>query len=339
MEQSQGRRRWWQLGFFLGLGLLLTWLAFMGQDVHAIWERVSAARWEWVVVSLLLSLMGHLSRARRWQLLIESTGHHAGFWACFMTLMTGYLSNLGIPRIGEVGRCASLTRLCDAPILALGGTVVAERVVDLLTFAGLVVVTFFSAGARVLDFWEAELTVPLRGIWGWKLAVAGSVAIICLGLLAWFVLRAQVERPWQARLRRWAQSLWAGLWSAARVRRPWEFFLHTVLIWLSYYAAPLCTLMALGIAQDEVWTVAFYAFVFGSLARTLPLPAGAMGAYHYLITQLLLALGYPYLDGLSLATLNHAVQTLFYLMFGLVGILGFLVLSQRRSLAAKDAGN
>ena len=131
------------------------------------------------------------------------------------------------------------------------------------------------------------------------------------------------------------------MWSAARARRPLEFALHTVLIWLGYYVAPLCTLLALELGGDQVLVTAYYVFVFGSLARTLPLPAGAMGAYHYLITHLMIALGYTYNVGLATATLNHAVQTLFYLAFGLLGLLGFFVLLRRvdarAALAAQES--
>jgi glycosyltransferase 2 family protein len=330
------RNKWVQFGLLAAMGLLLSWLAFRGQDLAALWERIAAAHWGWIVLSLFLTLLGHLSRARRWQLLIGSTGHHAGFMNCFVAMMTGYLSNLGIPRIGEVGRCASLARLSKVPILALGGTVLAERVVDLLTFAVLVAITFLTAGERILGFWAAQIAAPLQGIWGWKLAVVALVGATGLAMLAWLVLggKAGEGRPWLMGLRRWAMELWAGMWSAARVQRPFAFALHTALIWLSYYAAPLCALCALDMGAGERFSLAFFAFVFGSLARTLPLPAGSMGAYHYLISQLLLALGYAYIDGLSLATLNHATQTVFYLLFGFMGLVVFLYLERLRAKSA-----
>jgi glycosyltransferase 2 family protein len=320
--------KWLQFVLLLALGLLLTWLALRGQDLVAIWDRMVTARWGWIVLSLVLTLLGHLSRARRWQLLIQGTGHDVGLLACFVAMMTGYLSNLGIPRIGELGRCASLARLSAAPILALGGTVVAERVVDLLTFAGLVAITFLAAGERVLGFWAREIAAPLQSLWGWRLVVVLLVAASGIALLGWFAMRRRSADTWPlwGRLQGWARGLWDGMWSAARTRRPAEFVLHTVLIWMGYYAAPLCALLALDLGGDDLMSLAFYAFVFGSLARTLPLPAGSMGAYHYLISQLMVALGYTYLDGISLATLNHAVQTAFYLLFGLLGMLGFFVM-------------
>jgi uncharacterized protein (TIRG00374 family) len=325
--------KWIQFLVLLGLGLALTWLAFSGQDLGSIWERIATAQWGWVVLSLVLTLLGHLSRARRWQLLISGAGYHAGLLACFVALMTGYLSNLGIPRIGELGRCASLTRLSKTPLLALGGTVVAERVVDVLTLGLLTTITFVAAGERVLGFWANEIAVPLQSIWGWKLAAALAVGLILLGVLAWLVLgrRDHDQQTVWSRIRVWAGELWAGMWSATKMPRKGAFLLHTLIIWVCYYSAPLCTLLALGVGGDDAFSLAFYAFVFGSLARTLPLPAGSMGAYHYLISQLFLALGYTYLEGISVATLNHAVQTAFYLLVGVLGMIAFFVLLRRNA--------
>lgn len=331
MSGTQIRLQWLQFVLLLALGVLFTVLAFVGVDLKLIWQNIAQASWAWIVLSVLLTLLGHLSRARRWQLLIQSAGHKAGIMACFVAMMTGYLSNLGIPRIGELGRCASLARLSKVPLMALGGTVVAERVVDLLTFALLLLLTMGLAGEIVLDFWAEFMAKPMGLMWNWRMGVLATVVLLGLILLGWFVLGPAGKGRWPLveRLRGWGRELWAGMWSAARSRRPLEFALHTVLIWIGYYAAPLCTLLALGIGGDQVFVVAYYVFVFGSLARTLPLPAGAMGAYHFLITHLMIALGYSYNAGITTATLNHAVQTLFYLIFGLLGLLGFFVLLRR----------
>lgn len=329
-------RGWLQFVGLLGVGLLLLWLAFRGQDLGAIWAEMGQARWEWVGVGLGLTLLGHLSRARRWQLLIRAAGHEAGLWACFMTMMTGYLSNLGIPRIGEMNRCVALNRLSGAPVLALGGTVVAERAVDLATFALLLLVTIFMMGAQAGAFFFQHLFVPLGAVLNWKLVFVACMAVLLL--LGLYLLAFNPKRVAGSgladRASAWAKEVWSGLVAALRMRGAalGAFGLHTVLIWLSYYAAPFCTLLALGIVTDDLWGLAFYVFVFGSLSRTIPLPAGSAGAYHYIVSQWMMFLGYAQVEGMSVATLNHAVQTLFYLVFGALGLLGFFVLLRFRSV-------
>lgn len=326
---SKARSTWLQFVLLLLVAGVLTWLAFRGQDLAAIGRRIVAARWEWVLLSVALTLLGHLSRARRWQLLIAAAGHRVGFWPGFFALMTGYLSSLGIPRIGELSRCASLSRLEGVPILALGGTVVAERVVDLLCFGLLLLATMLGAGAQLQGFWDAHIAGAVAGLLQPQRLAGILAALVGIGLIGWLILRHRSGGgPWQ-RVQAWAASLWEGMRSVTRLQRPWAFALHTVLVWLSYYCAPLCSLMALGLGGGDVLSLAFVVFVFGSLARTLPLPAGSVGAYHFIVSQLMVAFGYAQVDGLSLATLNHATQTVFYLLVGLAGVLGFLVLERR----------
>jgi glycosyltransferase 2 family protein len=327
---SQSTKNWLQFGGMLLLGLLLLWLAFRGVDLKEMGAEMGKARWGWIGLSLLLTLLGHLSRARRWQLLIQSAGYRVGIWACFVTMMTGYLSNLGIPRIGEVNRCVTLNRLSNAPVLALGGTVVAERAVDLITFAVLFVLTIFWMGAQAWEFFYGNFFHPLAAVMSWKLVVAGCLGVLLLLALNTLAFRrkSSEETSFRNKVQSWAREIWDGLIAALRLRkgRLAEFALHTFLIWVSYYAAPFCTLMALGVVSNDLAGLAFYIFVFGSLSRTIPLPAGSAGAYHFIVSQWMVFLGYSQLEGMSVATLNHAVQTLFYLGFGALGMLGFFVM-------------
>ncbi len=335
------QRNWIQFFVLLSVGLLLFWLAMRGQDWTSIAAELAKTRWEWVGVGILLTLGGHLSRARRWQLLIRAAGHEAGFWACFVTMMTGYLSNLGIPRIGEINRCVALNRLSDVPVLGLGGTVVAERAVDILTLGLLVAAAIGTMGAQASTFFFDELMQPLFSILSWKLMTAAGIGLVGLLILYWIAFR-RGKKPGSTiltKIQGWAKQIWDGLMAALKLQPKAfvEFVVHTVLIWLSYYSAPFCTLLALGLEHSALPSLAFYVFVFGSLSRTVPLPAGSAGAYHYIVSSWMLFVGYSQVVGLSVATLNHAVQTLFYLIFGAFGFIGFLILLRMRSNSNQHA--
>lgn len=305
MKNSENKDSWnpwlkWTVLVLIALGLI--WLAFRGQDLRAIGEQLARANWVWIGLSLSLTMLGHLSRARRWQLLVAAAGHRVSLRDSFVSMMTGYLSNLGIPRVGELGRCASLQQLSGAPVFALGGTVVAERAVDLATFVLLLGLTIGLAGGVAAEFVEEHLWTPLITVLGWRLWTILGFGVVGLGMLYLFAFSGRAgERAWIAWLRKAASGIWTGLASAFRLERGarLEFLLHTVLIWVVYYSAPYCTMAALGLADGGTWYVAFHVFVFGSLARTIPLPAGSAGAYHYIVSQLLLAFGYTGLQGLA----------------------------------------
>jgi glycosyltransferase 2 family protein len=333
---------WLQFALMLMVGLLMTWLAFRSQPLAGIIQGISAAHCGWVLVSILITMVGHASRARRWQMLIRASGHDASGAARYLAMMTGYLSNLGVPRLGEVSRCASLGRLSGVPILALGGTVVAERGVDLATLSLLLLMTLGVAGAEAVAFSSDHLLEPLGSIWGrksWWMIVAVRIGVAAMGWLA-LSRRAKTWRGLVARIHVWAYEIWQGLMAAMNMRRmAVEFAAHTLVIWAVYYLQPLCTLLALGVSGDHIGSIAFYVFVFGTLARTIPLPAGSAGAYHYIVSQWLLFAGYPGIQAITVPTLNHAVQTLYTLVFGVLGLIGFFVLLRRTQAWAQDRGH
>jgi hypothetical protein len=112
------------------------------------------------------------------------------------------------------------------------------------------------------------------------------------------------------------------------------FFLYTILIWLLYFTGPLCALLALDMGGNAVWEISLYVFVFGSIARTIPIPGGSAGAYHLIISSLLLLYGFSQLESLGLATLNHMTQTLFQLIFGLIAAVVFIFLLRKANWLA-----
>jgi glycosyltransferase 2 family protein len=91
-----------------------------------------SARYEWVLLSLAFATFAFISRAVRWVLLIEPLGYKPAVINTFYALMTGYLANFILPRIGEITRCASLNRTERVPVDSLLGTVIIERITDLL---------------------------------------------------------------------------------------------------------------------------------------------------------------------------------------------------------------
>ena len=64
--------------------------------------------------------------------------------------MVGYLVNLVIPRGGEVSRCYNLYKLEKIPVEISFGTVVMERIVDLLCLVILIAISFISGISKTV---------------------------------------------------------------------------------------------------------------------------------------------------------------------------------------------
>ena len=79
-----------------------------------------------------MGLLSHLSRAYRWKYMIEPLGHELRFSNSVMAVFSAYLINYTIPRAGEVSRATILSNYEKVPFEKGFGTIVAERVADVL---------------------------------------------------------------------------------------------------------------------------------------------------------------------------------------------------------------
>src|ERR1041385_8155392 len=150
--RAMGRHTVTRVVLFLGIGALLFWLVLQGQNVPALREKLSHARWQWAALSLVLAIGANLIRAARWNLLIHPLGHRPRLAITFGAVVVGYMANLALPRLGEVTRCAVVSRYENIPMEKLLGTVVTERLCDVFTILiclGLVVLLAFDRMAAM----------------------------------------------------------------------------------------------------------------------------------------------------------------------------------------------
>jgi uncharacterized membrane protein YbhN (UPF0104 family) len=141
---------------------------------------------------MLLSVLGYFSRAYRWQMQLEASQAPASYWPIYHAMMVGNLANLVLPRMGEVIRCSVLRRTSGVPVQVGVGTVVAERVID-------VVVLLILLGSTLLlnfkTFW-AFFNEQLLGGRADTLArqsfppvIAASIALVLLLSTGWVAFR------------------------------------------------------------------------------------------------------------------------------------------------------
>ncbi len=129
---------------FLALGVLLLYFAFRGIALDELGATLREANFAWIGLSLLFAFLSFFSRARRWVLLIEPLGFKPSFKNTYNSLMVGYLSNFALPRLGEVTRCVTLGKREKIPVESLIGTVIIERVIDLLMLLLIMLYLMFS---------------------------------------------------------------------------------------------------------------------------------------------------------------------------------------------------
>jgi uncharacterized protein (TIRG00374 family) len=300
--------------------LLLRYYVFKELSLADMVATFRQANYWWVILSGIVLLGAHLSRAYRWRLLLEPLGYQPGMFRMFLAVMIGYFANLVLPRMGEVTRCGVLQKMNHVPINAGIGTVVAERLFDVVMLLFLLCLNFLLEFNRLSQFF-IQFFSDKFGSFGqlsatfYVVLLVGVLAVA--GILFW-AYRNQ-EKLWRiailARIRDFFLGMWEGLVSVRKMQNKWGFILHSFLIWIGYYFAAFLLTFALPDSQPLSWLAGLTILMMGSLGMAAPVQGGT-GPYHLLVSSALMLYGWSQEDGIILATFIWASQTLLTLLVG-----------------------
>src|SRR5450759_3365271 len=147
---------------FFAVGVLLLWFAFRNVDFSKLCAKLKEADYSWLLLSVFFGLIAFISRARRWVLLVNPLGFNPSTKNAFYALMTGYLANVALPRIGEITRCVALGKKEKIPVDQLIGTVVIERTIDFISLLIIMIILIFTSGELISQFLKESILIPVQ---------------------------------------------------------------------------------------------------------------------------------------------------------------------------------
>jgi len=298
--------------FLIGVGVL--YLAFRGQDLGKIWEEIKEADFFWVIVSSFAVWIAHVLRALRWQMLYRSIQYNVGFWNAYHAVIIGYLANLALPRFGEIGRCSVINKAEKVPMFASIGTVITERLFDvlvlLLTSMAMLVFQYDIVSDFLYDTLYLNLVKKLSAInYLWLLAI--GIAIVLLIVIAIYLLRQKFSQKFL----RIFVSLRQGFGSYSKLKQKGLFLSYTLGIWVFYSLSMYFAFSSIPATSGLHFNAAFTAIVFSGFAMAAPIQGG-IGVFHWVVAQALVLYGVLFKDGLAYATIIHSSQVLLILILG-----------------------
>ena len=155
---------------FLGVGVLLFSLAFsLVDDKEALWEAMRSASWSGIGISFVMGYLAIVSRGLRWGMLLEPLGHRANVYHSIHSVTFAYFANTFVPRSGELARCAALNQTDDIPVDQLFGTVISERVIDLIFLILLTGIAVIGNLDALLGCWKVQNCRLFPGLGHWVL--------------------------------------------------------------------------------------------------------------------------------------------------------------------------
>jgi uncharacterized protein (TIRG00374 family) len=300
------------------------------------------ANFWWIGLSLVIALISFISRARRWMLLIEPLGYKPSFPNTYHSLMVGYLSNFALPRLGEVTRCVTLGNREKIPVDSLIGTVIIERVIDLVMLLVIMLILLISWMEKFGAFFSEQVFEPISqkvvdafgGTLVFWLLVAGS-GILLLFLL--FLFRKPLGRISLVRkVAGFLKGIMDGLKTIYKMKRKWEFLFHSVFIWFLYILMTWVIVFALEETSGLVFIDGVFLLVIGGLGMAAPVTAG-FGAFHWIVSR---GLSFVYdltlEQGTAFAILAHEPNSLFTILLGAFSYLMLMV--TRRKIVQTETG-
>lgn len=331
-----------QFLLFLGIGAIILYLVYRSQNTAYLADCAQrgipeaecnlldklvndfrSTNFGWIALVALAFLVSNYSRTAKWQMLLEPMGYRPRFLNGFLSILVAYFANLGLPRMGEVVRAGVLSKYEKLPPEKVMGTIVVDRIVDVLCLGLVFLLALFFEGQKLLNYKEFVGDNSASG----SVEEASHAKWWVLGILAFmaataFLLRKKlIQTAFFQKLIGMVKGFWEGIKSVAKLRNPWLFLLHSLNIWVMYFVMTWFGFQAFGPTAHLGLMAALTVFAFGTLGMVIPSPGG-MGTFHFLvITSLTAFYGIKGDDAFSVANIIF-----FSIQIGLTSLLGIAAL-------------
>jgi len=330
--------------FFLLLGIGLLLLAFHNIQLDEVWDELKQAEYSWLIGSMILALISHFFRALRWNQLINKLQYKTSAQTTFYAVMIGYLANLALPRMGEVTRCVVLGKKERIPFNALFGTVIAERVFDMIVLILIILGILIVQLEEIGGFLNRIIFQPILGTYtnsftAIMIIIGIFVITTIIGIFVFKKLKPRMKGSMlYEKIAAFIDGFMDGVKSIASVENKTLFLFNTLMIWVLYLAMIILPFYSfeetsfLGIVDGMT------VLAIGSLGIVAPVPGG-IGSYHFVISELFTQLyQIPPKAAIAYATANHAAQTLIILLAGGISYI-LLILNKRKPLNESSLKN
>ncbi len=277
------------------------------------------ANYFYIYLSLLIAVFGFASRAYRWKFSIEHMGYTSKFSNNFMAVCIGYFMNLTIPRSGEISRAVVVKKYEGIPFDKAFGTIVAERIVDLMLFFLFVLTAFFLQFKVLKNFIFTKIPIE-------KLLILFVIAGV--GFIIFILLWIYSKWKFILFIKEKLAGLMEGMLSIVKMKNKWPFLFHSLFIWFTYILMFYAAVFALDETSSISLGAIITAFVIGSLA--IGFTNSGFGAFPLLIAQIFLLYQIPETVGTAFGWLVWISQTALTVVLGSVSFLVLPLLNKNK---------
>lgn len=319
---NQSLSKFLQIAIPLALGIFLIWYIYQSFSPEQLAEtkyHFEHANYWFVGLSVVCSVLSHLSRSYRWSFMLEPLGYKPKLANSFMAISSGYLLNLFIPKSGEVSRAIVMDKYENIPFEKGFGTIISERVVDvlfLLFFAMLALIVEFDS---LYDY--VSQNIPTSAMY---LVIIGIlVFLISIPLYIKFS-KSNINR----KIKTFILGLKEGVFSILKMKKKGAFIFHTFVIWILYILSFYIAMQALPETSNIPFGIILITFVVGSF--TFAFTNSGFGTYPAAVAGIMAVFGVAKTVGVALGWIVWISSTVLTVIFGVLSFIFLPLYNQYR---------
>ncbi|QQX77386.1 MULTISPECIES: YbhN family protein [Aequorivita] len=311
-----------QIAIPLGLGVFLIWYiyqSFTPQQLAETKKYFADANYYFVLLSVVFSVLSHISRSYRWSFMLEPLGYKTKLANNFMAISVAYLMNIFIPKSGEVSRGIILDKYEGVPFQKGFGTIISERVVDLLFLLIFTVLALIIKFDALYGYMSENVPVSI-----FYVIILGIVFLaICVPLYIKFS-KSNINK----KLKNFVIGLKEGVFSILKMRKKGAFIFHTFIIWGLYLLSFYTALHALPDTANITFGTIIITFVVGSF--TFAFTNSGFGTYPAAVAGILTVFGIAKTVGVAFGWIVWISNIASILFFGVLSLILLPIYNRKR---------
>ncbi len=317
---------------FLGLGIGIFWYIYRDIDTETLSHEAREIKYGWLGLSVLIGMLSHISRAYRWNMLIFPMGYKPKTINTFLSVMVMYLTNMIVPRGGEFARCGVLSRYEHIPFSKLVGTMVVERITDviaLIFFTILIIMAQINVFENFLEDHPAVQT-NLEQLFSTRNIFIASCIFISMAVFS-IIFRYQLKRTLVYRkFQKIIDDFIHGIKTIRQLKNRWLYIGHSVFIYFMWLFMLYVVFFSFEPTAHLSLIAGATAFVMSGLAMIAPIQAG-FGPWHFMVIETLVIYGVEKTDGKIFAFIAHTTTNLSLAIAGTIALILLPVINRNNN--------
>ena len=301
------------------LSIVAIWYSFSIIPIENLISSFRQADYAFVLLGAFMGLLSHLSRAYRWRFQLEPMGYKIKLGNSVMAVFAAYLINYTIPRAGEVARASVLTNYEGIPFEKSFGTIVSERIADMVVMLGIIIVTLFLQFDFIFEKLSGSISI-------YKIIITAVLAVIIILILTRTIQKGNSKII--LRIKSFVNGLLEGVLSIFKMKKKWLFIFHTLFIWSMYVLMFYVTSFSIAETSDIPFAAILVGFILASFS--IAATNGGIGSYPLAIYAAFSVFNIPEDPSIAFGWIMWTSQTLMIMFFGGISLL-YLPLYNRKT--------